>query len=135
MDARIAKMWYERLPNYKKAKHALKALTSKEGEIGHCCLGVLCELYLEENPNAGEWISNAASEFRFTSTKEDRGGMLPNAVREWAGMETDSGKFGDGPDESLVSLNDGYYSKNGDKIVELSFEEIAKVIEENYEKL
>ncbi len=77
----------------------------------YCPLGVLCQLYylatgkLKPELCAGfYWYGN-------------RLGSLPDAVRDWAGLETVLGYFDDG---GIVALNDGENK---------SFLEIADIIE------
>ncbi len=96
---------------------------------GYCCLGVLCELYLNDHPKAfWKKATNFVipESFRFHVSKEAGMnaaiGTLPNEVVEWAGLSP-----GDplvttklGKKMPLTSLNDGG----------VSFSEIATLIEE-----
>ena len=82
----------------------------------YCCLGVLCDLYRKEHPEA-HWNDD-----KFVTKNEQRGGFLPWDVVQWAGLaETDP--FIDSQGESLSYLNDRGNNK--------TFPEIATLIEEN----
>lgn len=85
---------------------------------GHCCLGVLCELYRRETGN-GEWVETEVDGvFRFEASETDRSiGYLPVAVAQWAGVSQNP--IVDGM--SLTYLNDQ----------ELDFPQIAELIKSN----
>lgn len=86
------------------------------GGVTHCCLGVLCELYLEAHPGE-HWVKNEV-----TSYMEEMGphgmekfsGVPPPKVMKWARLEGDS----------TISM---YYRLNDAKGA--SFDRIAEVIE------
>ena len=118
-------------PNYLKQ-------TDKAGQVRHCCLGVLCELYSQE--------TSGAKFYEYSKGQDDKcwyfGGYrdfaaemeeLPIEVMEWSGITYADGKcmcrtFDSSykPCNSLAELND-----SGRK----SFAEIADVIESNWEYL
>lgn len=87
---------------------------NKDGKF--CCLGVLCELAVKDDvvlPITDSWD---------LTTYDGEAAWLPNSVVNWSGMKDDNGMFGD---DSLVHMNDSGKS----------FEEIAEVIEKNYQDL
>jgi len=101
-------------------------------DYGFCCLGVLCDLYIEESQNVTEeqrsyW--NNGHEFMVAKDPEQPGGgyyenaVLPDSVMNWAGMKTTDGSIS--KDICLASLND-----QG-----MEFEQIADVIENEWEGL
>lgn len=118
--------WIEALRSgkYKQSQDAL------HDSDGYCCLGVACDLYLKEHPDAAEWTTASADTYRFRF--RDRNGKieylnLPQLVMSWLGVRTPDGEFVDvyGYNRTLAHLND-----NG-----RSFEEIAQIIESGPEKL
>jgi len=111
MKKEIALKWISALRSgkYKQTNNTLK------NSFGYCCLGVLCDI-----SEVSEWDSY--------NEYENNNMFLPESVKEWAGMSSDVGKFpdSDGPRYStLMSKNDSGSS----------FNEIADLIETNWEKL
>lgn len=100
----------------------------KDGK-GHCCLGVLTELYLKDHPDA-YWKTidtEIMKGFELIIPGESRGiGILSESVCEWAGLEGADRhnpliqKFDDDNGETLSGFNDGG----------TSFTAIADLIEE-----
>ncbi len=89
---------------------------------GHCCLGVLCDLYTKEFPDKSRWgfqietIPSADGregyEFSVTDGKQLIAAdslTLPKPVQEWAGLSENNPKVGG---ESLAELNDHGHSFN-----------------------
>jgi len=93
---------------------------------GQCCLGVLCELAVEDKVIPASEVGDLG--FHVYGEGEDQqGGILPNAVVDWAGLpEQDPSVDMDADDEedvierSLSDLNDTGWT----------FAEIADLIEE-----
>jgi hypothetical protein len=92
MKPEIKKLWVEALRSgkYKQAKEALRTDNKK----AHCCLGVLCEIYVTESHGIVDWLDAA---------------VLPEDVAKWAGLD---GNFD--PEcvmlptkKRLTELNDG----------------------------
>lgn len=114
----------------------------------YCCLGVLCTLYDED----------AGADNEVAGTWGDGHEILPEEIRDWADMGSEDGSVGsvlwlpglaalnDGVAitekqekvlNDLDALPDGYepYREGGPMKVKLSFEEIANVIEAEYDQL
>ena len=69
----------------------------------YCCLGVLCEIYRQENPEIRSWemINRGVYTFCTGDQRDYRSDVtLPPPVREWAGLQEHE-------QEVLADLNDG----------------------------
>jgi hypothetical protein len=117
MKRDIAEKWVAALRSGKYRQHR-GGLTDSLG--GFCCLGVLCDL----SP-VGQWDNDAY-------VTDDINGFhsslsyLPDGVRMWAGMRTDHGRYEDNlAHTTLATLNDEC----------TPFEDIATIIDKNWEKL
>ena len=130
MDESVKQEWIEALRSgdYEQSRHALRRTN---GTDRFCCLGVLCDLY-QDTTGKGEWQESSVEEidcYRFTTPNGRSKSVLPEDVREWAGLHGSRGVIlnpDDLPNDkstrhSLSSLNDANYS----------FGEIADVIEQN----
>lgn len=61
------------------------SLRLKNGETTrHCCLGVLCEIYLKHNPNDASWLPQVDGRDLFVSRSSANNLSLSNEVFEWA---------------------------------------------------
>ena len=118
MKTEIATLWINALlsGDYKQVKGKLHS------ESGFCCLGVLCDLFKKET-NKGRWKMGEEEHAQFYIGEEIATGVLPEAVVDWAGLDSNIGKFHAGP--SLIILNDGGKS----------FAEIAEIISLTTEEL
>ncbi len=117
MKQEVMKIWVDALRSGEYWQGHLQLKTITHGEVTHCCLGVLCELYNKHTDEPLiETINDDHCSFDYYSVS------LPPVVQVWAGMESNDGRF---PSGNLSSLND-----EGKP-----FEQIAKVIEENVERL
>lgn len=79
--------WLRRLRsgNYKQGQHSLKRQTP-DGEMLHCCLGVLCEIAAEAGvarPSKRVADENDGTVYTF----DHDAGLLPSAVAEWSGLD------------------------------------------------
>ena len=110
----------------------------------YCCLGVLCTLYDKD----------AGADDEVAGTWRDGQEVLPREVRDWADMASEEGGLGNSF-PCLTALNDGFDSMktpeqqvlalehldampaevDSNGRVKLSFEEIANVIEAEYDQL
>jgi len=86
-----------------------------------CCLGVLCDLYHKEHPDAPPPVLLDAGRYAYDPGGEPVAtGYPPTHISDWAELVTNSPRVEvEGSSDSLVALND-----NGS-----SFEEIADLIE------
>lgn len=91
-----------------------------DGKKGRCCLGVLCDIAVEDGViHPPHW-----DEARETMYYSDSAAYLPAEVMDWAGLDTPYGVSfvdEDGYNTDLTDLND---------IRDNSFVEIAEVIRE-----
>lgn len=77
MNKRIKKLWIKALRSGK-FKQTQNWLRNSEG---HCCLGVLCEVYAQQT-GEGRWNDRV-----FTTKQTSSSGTLPKPVREWAEID------------------------------------------------
>ena len=103
MKAEIARTWVEALRSgdYEQGRRAL----NRDGK--YCCLGVLCELAVAEGViEAPERLPKGDMAYAGCNT------YLPQAVCEWAGIDSPYGKVYKGSKTHLATLNDEYFSFN-----------------------
>lgn len=141
MKKEVAKKWVKALRSkkYKQGRWFLKSVDPKN-TVKHCCLGVLCELYQEEQrrnkkkplqteeQSGCSWQANGSVKNVVVFGVTENSQTLPNSVKRWAGLKTDTGEIIDGyvkyakeEFSSLAGLND-----RG-----CSFSKIATIIEEH----
>lgn len=126
MHKNIADGWTKLLRS-EEFPQGVGALRSADGN--YCCLGVLCEMAVREGIIPAAWLQYPNSlDYTYGvpgdwTTGDHSIGVLPNAVREWAGMSTTNGSIDE--DTALSTLND-----QG-----MSFSEIATLIDQNVELL
>lgn len=103
----IIRRWVEALRSgkYKQGRGQLATMLSSPAERAYCCLGVLCELAVDDGviqrtePDCG----------CCTATRYDGETGLPTAaVREWAGVDDWVVRVDDGQKEGLAHINDEY---------------------------
>lgn len=119
MDSDVKEDWIQALRSgdYTQGQGTMKK--KKDGDVRHCCLGVLCEIL------PGHW---AKKEKGFTYVYKDdfASRVLPGSVVEDVGLSSDEPQVEiDGGQVELSILNDG---KMGLK--RYTFDEIADLIEE-----
>lgn len=118
------KRWVEALESgdYQQVRKILAAtvdpaLTGDQGVTGYCCLGVACNIYAEDHPEArwegyefhAPWPDNMDEE---STDEQVADGELPYIVREWLGIYvSEEGQY--------ITLNDAE---------KFSFEQIAKEV-------
>jgi hypothetical protein len=132
MNQEIKTQWIAALRSgqYKQGKGMLKQTTA-QGDIRHCCLGVLCELYMQANPDQAAWQEGqlpltdprtpGSKPWYFMADWEEQRSLLPWKVSHWAGLGEHNIFVGGVHNRSITALND----------TQLNFLEIAKVIEEH----
>jgi hypothetical protein len=143
MNELIAQQWVAALRSgdYKQGKSVLH----NQDTNTYCCLGVLCDLYVQENNNRNSYCQQRMlSDCSIVTCFGDSTGTLPSDVRHWSWIGNDNGQFkynkpipsSDGTayfnDEDtclLTSMNDGEYGHD------FTFEEIANIIEEQWRQL
>jgi hypothetical protein len=137
MKTTVAKKWVKALRSgkFKQGTNFLK--TSVKNKVNHCCLGVLCELYDQEQKRKHKKRLNQTTEriYHYVDDKlcyriDNRVDVLPKAVQKWAGINDNSGNVSfinrvTFAYESLVDMNDGG----------CTFNRIAKVIEKYAERI
>lgn len=98
------------------------------GDNQYCALGVLCSLYIQQNPNRAMWVKEDGS-YKFAETygstiaqKHDVA-ELPNVVKHWAGLSKNNPIFLGPRQEETVDLITANDDDGSD------FDEIADLIE------
>lgn len=128
MNKKVKEKWLDRLRNggLKQATSALKE-TYDDGTSGYCCLGVLCEIAVEEGiikAPRPEWGRNEDPDSHYGNWTYGRNSdsFLPPTVRDWAGLSENN---------PAVNVNDDFISTTLATLNDSgsSFEEIAGYIE------
>lgn len=96
MNAVVKQKWVDSLRSgkYKQGTQCLKY------DNYFCCLGVLCDLYIQEHPEV-KWDDESASGNVFYGTGE----FLPREVVDWAQLPSDNPKA-ENPYQTLSNIND-----------------------------
>jgi hypothetical protein len=127
----VMTLWADALESdeYKQGNGLLKQQVGDK--CFHCCLGVLCELYLKSHPETEATFKLEGQDqagkrvFKFVSPNllalEGYTAYLPHEVRDWAGFQNENPrvateKYGY---VAMVYLND---------TVKLKFKEIAEIV-------
>lgn len=119
MNKDVAKKWVKALRSgrYQQAQGFLK------DDTGYCCLGVLCDLYSKETKKGRFAFDDKTGEIQFMGD-DNESEVLPDEVKEWAGMQTSKGELSSKID-TLADRND----------CGATFTEIASIIERKWEML
>lgn len=156
MKQAIMKRWVKALRSgkYKQTRYKLRLRNSRGAAANSfCCLGVLCDLFAQDHPNAG-WVSKAgdvptSSDMCVFSTDKTVQiaafalTALPDCVQKWAGVKDGAGRIEltkkaavkaglvvpsalETCETSLAELNDHN---------EFNFSQIADVVEKHWRKL
>lgn len=117
MNQAIKKQWVNAL----RSGQYTQASGNLRSNLGHCCLGVLCDLYAKEMGKEWECHQTADKNSFPHYSFQNETSFLPVSVIEWAGLSRPSPtvKISEAWEE-LAYLNDQ----------PVSFEEIANLIEE-----
>lgn len=123
MIPEIKSKWIEKLRSGKYTQG-----TGALNENGsYCCLGVLCEVYMEETGD-GKWIpvdrTNAMA-FKTYNSGMHHSGFPPHAVIEWSELETENGELPESSRSQYESLADANDEGR-------SFKQIASLIEKHF---
>lgn len=128
MNPDIKKLWVDALRsgNYVQGKSCLRKPSRTDSKvIEHCCLGVLCDLYVKQDTvNGSYWDNSPRDYFVLNEAGQETSAYLPSSVMEWAGLELHNPrvKFKGDHETTLTNLND-----NRDH----SFKQIADAIEDS----
>jgi len=141
MKKSIANKWVKALRSGEYTQTQTKLCDNE----GHCCLGVLCELYIKDTKR------NIKGKGRYSfATFDGETELLPSCVMKWAGMIYDYKQLGyskksngtflinDNKEICLASWNDGQsrpFRNKDNTIVKGTFENIANVIEKHYKNI
>jgi len=123
MNPDIKNRWTTKLRSgeYKQGRNNLRVYDVANEEERFCCLGVLCEIAVEDGiiPPA-----NTTSVVRRYGVDEAYGsiGILPTVVKEWAELDYPNGGYGIGDVHALSNDND----------TGKSFDQIADIIDQNF---
>jgi hypothetical protein len=137
MKKEIADRWVAELRSGKWTQ--IDGLLGK-GDTGRCCLGVLCEVAVQDGIIGKEldFQGSPSGSLRVVYDDEHQrrsGETLPPDVRDWAGIDTDNPKIRvNGKSVPLSIVNDYNFSPSS-KGSGLTFEQIADAIAEQYEEL
>ena len=133
MKKEVAKKWVKALRSgkYKQGDGCLKQTNLKKNKTYHCCLGVLCELYNEQMTKSKKKKLNDVVDKHGLHSFDKEVEVLPDNVKEWAGLFGKNGSFSD---EQINSDNE-YASLASMNDLGCSFKEIAKTIEKEWENL
>jgi len=115
MKGIVKELWLNALRSgeYGQAEGRLKDSSGR-----YCCLGVLCELYRQDQALQGKEIN------WIRETLLEQGGVPHNDIVVWAGLPNDNPTIGKNKD-TLSNLNDGCNAQKRRH----SFKEIADIIE------
>lgn len=130
MNQEIKAKWVAALRSgkYKQGKGCLK---TADGTM--CCLGVLSDLFIQENPKRAQWATEINNDGQYAfeyGVDAEEALALPLPVSVWAGLDDESdpiilsGRIG----RRASELNDGVANKT---IFQHTFAEIADLIEKN----
>lgn len=135
MKKEVADLWIAALESgeYAQTTGALHVLSEHVGargneEVirtkGYCCLGVLCEVAIKNGLDLKRRI-NIASTLEYF---DEANGVAPAKVMKWSGLKSATGDFYTAPVDDFTCLT----QLNDDGT---SFQEIANIIREHWEKL
>lgn len=135
MNPDIKRRWVEALRGgkYKQTTGKLKETSG----VGHCCLGVLCEIAAEDGIGYWSGVRDRAYDgLRFITPNDSAADVLPPTVAEWAGFDiTGPEVYFPNPDyiPEVHDLEDEFIPR---ELTDLNdshtpFDTIAKYIEES----
>lgn len=97
MNPEIKEKWLTALRSgkYSRGENYLKQVVNETAK--HCCLGVLCEIYMQET-SKGQWSGKEGRGQVFIANISDDSydssfTVLPFKVREWAGISDGNASF------------------------------------------
>lgn len=121
MNQAVMKKWTERLRSgdYAQGQSALRQQWVSSGTEMFCCLGVLCEIAVEEGVIPPSTM-NGVGTHTYGLGSDVSSVYLPLAVQKWSGISTRDGVYNGS--YSLVTANDSG----------VDFDEIADIIERHF---
>ena len=134
MNKAVMEQWVAALRSgeYKQTEGRLRAFDDNNNQPTNCfcCLGVLCDLFAKTRTDCawGESDDEYEDCAFVVEDIETVDKVLPQLVRRWAGMNSECGDFFNEAlkdEQRLTDMND----------CGATFEELANVIEKNYEHL
>lgn len=135
MKKNVMKKWVKALRSgkYKKTEGALKEKV--KGKFGHCCLGVLCELYnIDQKKNKKKTIKEQELDTGCVSFNHEVA-ELPEVVKNWAGLSNHYGGFVNNAEVINKSGQLPFYSLSELNDFGSSFKVIAAIIEDQWDNL
>jgi hypothetical protein len=119
MNKKIARLWADALRSgkYEQGKSALAR--KEEDKTSYCCLGVLCELAIENGIKIEKSIFGECDYGELVGYNSSTA-TLPPVVKEWAFENTNN----------FALIQDDFISYNDTK--GLTFDQIADIIEERF---
>lgn len=124
----VADLWVASLRSgqYEQGQGALCRVREDDHKAKYCCLGVLSQLAADRG-----LVETEEGAIGYRTLYEGEGAELPDEVREWAGINSPNPRVTyedaeDGSISTLAELNDE---------LELTLDQIADIIEEQYEGL
>lgn len=126
MKQEFVKPWTDALRSgkYKQTTGVLQRNERSTRGAGFCCLGVLCDVLKDHENVKGEWVENQTRyEFRYDRNQQSTSAGLPRPVLELTGIKQSLGRIDN--KNFLAYLNDDGKT----------FDEIADIIDANWEKL
>lgn len=120
MNPKVKEIWLDRLENGN-----IPQATGKLGDLegGRCCLGVLCDIAVEEG------IIQPPTVYDDQLKYADELVILPRDVMEWAGLDYNNGGFSADPEKTPDFMDDALSYQNDQG---KTFPEIAQIIRERF---
>lgn len=109
MKEDIKNRWIAALESgkYLQGKDWLKYEDTNANKQFHCCLGVLCELAIEDNVLEASKLAQGESKYSLKiHSIDDSTKTLPIKVRDWAEMQSIDGGYIHFKRQTLAALND-----------------------------
>ena len=126
MNPKIKKLWLKALRSgdYKQGRGYLR-----RGNDTFCCLGVLCNIHAQQNPDSELIKLSSFDRYLEVHTYGGVSAIPPEEVLKWAGINRKSVTI----DDHTVTMIDHLWKRNdGVFHCKHTFEEIADIIEEHF---
>ena len=128
MNSEIKEKWLAALRSgkYQKGQNSLRSQSGSDNL--YCCLGVLCEIHMEETKE-GTWYDNNAYGIDIS---ESQRGYLPRSVKDWAGLKTWNAEFTLPEGHEMASLAGVNDRKEGYPGYDPTFNTVIQYIEKYF---